>query len=106
MIFLSGCIPSDQSGNIIGQSSDGSYDIVAQTKQALSNLDKVLSASGTSKDKVVKAVVFLKSMDDFAKVNEVYSAFFDSAPAPARSCVQVAKLPKDVAVEIEAIALE
>ncbi|ORE11984.1 endoribonuclease L-PSP [Rhizopus microsporus var. microsporus] len=78
--------------------------IKEQTEQVLKNLEAVLEASGSSFDKVVKTTVFLKDMNDFVAMNEVYGSFF-SSHKPARSAVQVARLPKDVDVEIECIAL-
>ncbi|CEG66530.1 Putative Endoribonuclease L-PSP [Rhizopus microsporus] len=78
--------------------------IKEQTEQVLKNLETVLKASGSSLDKVVKTTVFLKDMNDFVAMNEVYGYFF-SDHKPARSAVQVARLPKDVDVEIECIAL-
>ena len=101
MIFASGQIPIDPStGNIVeGNAAD-------QAKQVFRNINAVLSAAGSDITKVVKATVFLKNMDDFAAVNEVYAEAFASAPVlPARSAVAVQKLPKDVQVEIEVIAL-
>ncbi len=77
--------------------------IEAETRQALTNLQHVLEAAGATLDHVVKVTVFLQDIDDFAKMNEVYSAFF-RAPYPARAAVQVAALPKGARVEIEAIA--
>lgn len=76
-----------------------------QTRLVLTNLKAVLEAGGSSLDKVVKCSVFLEDMDDFTKMNGVYAEFFN-APYPARAAVQVARLPKDVKVEIEAIALK
>lgn len=78
-------------------------DIIVQTKRVLENLSAVLNAAGASVETVVKTTVFLKSMDDFAKMNGIYSEYFKNQP-PARSCVQISMLPKDVLVEIEAIA--
>ncbi|MCM3694210.1 2-iminobutanoate/2-iminopropanoate deaminase [Neobacillus niacini] len=78
--------------------------IKEQTHQVFKNLGAVLSAAGASFDTVVKATVFIKSMDDFASINEVYGEYF-STNKPARSCVEVARLPKDALVEIEVIAL-
>ncbi|ORZ02866.1 endoribonuclease L-PSP [Syncephalastrum racemosum] len=75
-----------------------------QTRQVLTNLSEVLKASGSSLEKVIKTTVFLKDMNDFVPMNEVYGTFF-SSHKPARSAVQVARLPKDVIVEIECIAL-
>lgn len=79
-------------------------DVRAQTGQVMKNLGAVLAAAGTSFDNVVKTTIFLRSMEDFAVVNEVYGAFF-TGPPPARSTVAVLGLPKNVDVEIEAIAL-
>ena len=79
-------------------------DVAAQTERVLKNVVGVLEASGTSLDKVVRCTVFLKNMGDFAAMNEVYGRYFTQA-APARSTVEVARLPKDVLVEIDAIAL-
>jgi 2-iminobutanoate/2-iminopropanoate deaminase len=78
--------------------------IKEQTHQVFKNLAAVLTAAGASFDTVVKATVFIKSMDDFASINEVYGEYF-STNKPARSCVEVARLPKDALVEIEVIAL-
>jgi 2-iminobutanoate/2-iminopropanoate deaminase len=78
--------------------------IEAQTEQVLKNLAAVLRASGSSMDDVVKAIVFLADMDDFAKMNEVYAKYF-KAPFPARSTVQVARLPRDARIEIEVVAV-
>lgn len=97
LVFLSGQIPLDPAGNLI----DGG--IVEQTRQVLNNIQNVLDASGSSLTRVLKATVFLKSMDDFAEMNKVYSEFF-SVHKPARSTIQVAKLPRDVSVEIEVVA--
>ena len=76
---------------------------VAQAKQALTNLSHLLEAADTSMANVVKTTVFIKEMNDFAAINDVYATFFEGA-YPARSCVEVARLPKDVMLEIEAIA--
>lgn len=76
-----------------------------QARLSLSNVKAILEAAGTSMDKVVKTTVFLKDMNDFVPVNEVYSSFFEQ-PYPARSAVEVARLPKDALVEIEVIALK
>jgi len=78
--------------------------IEGQTKQALLNLKAILEAGGSSLNKVAKTTVFLKNMDDFVAMNGVYAEFFTEAP-PARSSIEVARLPKDVLVEIECIAL-
>ena len=78
--------------------------IEEQTKQSLENVKAILEQSGSSMDKVIKTTVFLSDMNDFAKMNEIYYSFF-TEPYPARSAVQVARLPKDAKVEIEVIAL-
>lgn len=82
-----------------------SGDIGAQTERVLRNLSEVLEAAGSGLGKVVRCTVFLKNMNDFAAMNQVYGKYFSSAP-PARSTVEVARLPKDVLVEIDVIALE
>jgi 2-iminobutanoate/2-iminopropanoate deaminase len=97
--YLSGQIPLDPDTN---QLVEG--DIAVQTERVLHNLKAVLEASGASLDSVVKTTVFLKDMGDFPKMNEVYGRFFVSNP-PARSTVQAAQLPRDVSVEIDAIAV-
>lgn len=79
-------------------------DVAAQTERAIKNLAGILKAAGSSLERVVRATVFLKNMGDFAAMNEVYGKHFSSAP-PARSTVEVARLPKDALVEIEVIAL-
>ena len=76
-----------------------------QAEQVFSNLRALIEASGSSMDKVVKTVVFIKNMDDFGKINAIYEKYF-TEPYPARSCVEVARLPKDVALEAEAVALK
>ena len=78
--------------------------IEAQTRQSLANVKAVLEAAGSGLDKVVKTTVFLKDMNDFAAMNKVYAEFFGEGGCPARSAVQVARLPKDGLVEIEAVA--
>ena len=98
-VFLSGQIPLDPA---TGQVVSG--DIKAQTKRVIENLKAVLEAAGSSLEKVVKTTVFLKTMDDFVAMNEVYAQYFGKI-APARATVQAARLPKDVSVEIDAIAL-
>ena len=98
LLFTSGMIPIDPA---TGQLVEGGIEV--QARQAIGNLAALLEASGTGLDKVVKTVVFIKDMNDFAKVNEVYASFFKES-FPARSCVEVARLPKDVLIEIEAIA--
>ena len=78
--------------------------IQAQSLQSLTNIRNILEAAGTNMDKVVKTLVFIKDMNDFGKVNEVYGTFFKEGAYPARSCVEVARLPKDALVEIEVVA--
>jgi 2-iminobutanoate/2-iminopropanoate deaminase len=80
-------------------------DVAAQTDRVLRNLSEILEAAGSGLGKVVRATVFLKNMNDFAAMNAVYGKYFSSVP-PARSTVEVARLPKDVLVEIDVIALE
>lgn len=94
------------SGQIPVCPSDGtvSADILQQTHQCLQNLKAVLEAAGSGMDRVIKTTVFIADMDQFAAINGVYEQYF-THPYPARSCVQVARLPKNVGIEIEAIAL-
>ena len=99
-IFLSGQTPIDPATQ---QLISGS--IAEQTERVLRNLEAVLKQAGSSMSKVVRCGVFLKDMNDFAAMNEVYGKFFPSNP-PARTTIQAAKLPKDCQVEIDAIALE
>jgi len=98
-VFVSGQIPIDPA---TGQLVTG--DIQAQTRRVLENVKAVLAAAGSSLDSVVKATVFLADMKDFAAMNEVYAEFLGRS-APARATVQAARLPKDVAVEIDVIAV-
>ncbi|NLB37702.1 MAG: RidA family protein [Clostridiales bacterium] len=79
--------------------------VAEQTRQSLENVKAILIAAGSGTDKVVKTTVFLKDMNTFAQMNEVYAAFFGEGAVPARSAVEVARLPKDALVEIEAVAL-
>ncbi len=95
--FTSGQLPATPSGEVI------SDDIAKATRQSLNNVKAVLSAAGAGMTDVVKVTVFLTDMADFAQMNEVYKGFF-SEPFPARSCIQVAALPKGARVEIEATA--
>ncbi|HTY09181.1 MAG TPA: RidA family protein [Candidatus Edwardsbacteria bacterium] len=98
LLFTSGQIPIDPAtGNIVAG------DIKAQTRQVMENLKAVLIAGGSNLHKVIKTTVFITDMNEFAAMNEVYAQYFDQAP-PARSTVQVARLPKDSKVEIECIA--
>ena len=97
-LYTSGQIPIDHvSGELV-------TDIEKATERSLENVKAILEEAGTSMDKVVKTVVFLKDMNDFAAMNEVYGRYFKENP-PARSCVEVAKLPKDAVIEIEVVAL-
>lgn len=98
MFYSSGQIALTPEGEMV------QGDVKEQTHQVFKNLQAVLEAAGASLDTVVKTTVFLKSMDDFAAMNEVYGQYF-SEHKPARSCVAVAKLPKDALVEIEVVAL-
>ncbi|MGN0436554.1 MAG: RidA family protein [Wujia sp.] len=100
MIYTSGMIPIIPA---TGELETG--DIKAQAKQAIGNLIALLEEAGSNAASVVKTTVFIKDMNDFAAVNEVYSTFF-TGECPARSCVEVARLPKDVLIEIEAIAIK
>jgi 2-iminobutanoate/2-iminopropanoate deaminase len=101
MVFVAGQIPLDPStGEIVGAN-----DIVKQTEQVMANLEAVVAAAGAKTQDIVKTTVFLTDMNDFAAMNEVYGRYFDNASAPARACVQVSRLPKDVLVEIECIAV-
>ena len=100
LVFLSGQIPLDPATQ---QLITG--DVAAQTERVLQNIAAVLDAAGTSLARVVKTTVFLKNMNDFAAMNEVYGRHFAAEP-PARSTVEVARLPKDVLVEIDVIALK
>ena len=96
MVYTSGVIPVDPQTGVI---PDG---VEAQANQAFSNLKNLIEASGANINQVVKTTVFIKEMNDFAKINEIYTTYF-TEPFPARSCVEVARLPKDVLLEIEAI---
>lgn len=98
-VFVSGQVAIDPVTNTLL-----SGDIAFQTDRVLKNVRGILTAAGSSLEKVVRATVFLKNMNDFAAMNEVYGKYFTSAP-PARSTVEVARLPKDVLVEIDVIAL-
>ena len=98
-VFCSGQIPIDPAAGAVVATM-----VEDQTRQAITNLRQVLEAAGSGLDKVVKTTVFISDMNDFAAVNGVYAEMF-GATKPARSCVQAARLPKDVKLEIEAIAL-
>lgn len=99
-IFTSGQIAIDPSTQQVVAG-----DVAAQTERVLKNLSEILEAAGSGLGKVVRSTVFLKDMNDFAAMNQVYGKYFSSTP-PARSTVEVARLPKDVLVEIDVIALE
>src|SRR5207302_8337373 len=98
-VFISGQVAIDPATQ---QVIDG--DVAAQTDRVLKNLSAILEAAGGGLDKVVRSTVFLKNMGDFAAMNEVYGRYFSTAP-PTRSTVEVARLPKDVLVEVDVIAL-
>lgn len=101
MLFVSGQIPlNPTTGELVGAG-----DITKQTEQVLTNLKAILTAAGVTCENVVKTTVFLADMNDFATMNSVYSQYFAEATAPARACVQVSRLPKDVLVEIDCIAV-
>lgn len=98
-VFISGQVAIDPATQQVI-----SGDVAAQTERVLRNLSAILNAAGSGLEKVVRSTVFLKNMNDFAAMNEVYGKYFSAAP-PARSTVEVARLPKDVLVEIDVIAL-
>ncbi|WP_110114671.1 RidA family protein [Bacillus sp. CGMCC 1.16541] len=98
MFYSSGQIPLTPEGEMVNG------DIVEQTEQVFQNLDAVLKAAGASFETVVKATVFIKDINDFDQINEVYAKYFGNHK-PARSCVEVARLPKDALIEIEVVAL-
>lgn len=97
-LYISGQIGFDPTTTLLV-----SEHVADQTRQALKNLEAIIVASGFSKENVVKTTIFLKNMNDFGTVNEIYSAFFEGI-APARSTVEVARLPRDALFEVEAIA--
>lgn len=97
-IFVSGQIPFTPDGTLVGD------DIVSQTHQAIKNIQAILESSGSSLDKVVKTTVLMLDMNDFGTMNEIYNQYFAESK-PARAAYQVVRLPKDVKIEIEAIAL-
>lgn len=97
LVFTSGQIPLNLDGEIV------SDDVKAQTKQVLENVKVVLNEAGSNIDSVIKATIFIADMNEFQNINEVYGEYF-AEHQPARSCVEVARLPKDVKVEIEVIA--
>ncbi|HPD90145.1 MAG: RidA family protein [Clostridia bacterium] len=100
-VFTSGQLALDPAtGEFVGE------EIKEQTRQSLNNVKAILEAAGLTMDQVVKTTVFLKDMNDFAEMNQIYSEFFTEGNYPSRSAVQVARLPKDGLVEIEVIALK
>ena len=99
LVFLSGQLGADTKGNLVSE------DVVEQTRKAFENIGVLLEASGLTYDDIVKTTVLLDDMNDFAKVNEEYAKYFDGI-FPARSCFEVAKLPKNAKVEIECIAIK
>lgn len=96
MVFTSGVIPVDPATGVIPEG------VEAQATQAFTNLTNLVEASGAAMSQVVKTTVFIKEMNDFGKINEIYAKFFKEL-YPSRSCVEVARLPKDVLLEVEAI---
>lgn len=99
MVYTSGVIPVNPA---TGEIPEG---VEAQAEQVFKNMTALLEASGTSMEQAVKTTVFIKEMNDFGKINEIYAKYF-TGTFPARSCVEVARLPKDVLLEVEAIALK
>ncbi|SFH46445.1 2-iminobutanoate/2-iminopropanoate deaminase [Tindallia magadiensis] len=100
MIFISGQLPMDPD-----TMQFVSNDIKGQTKQSLNNLKAILESAGFTMEQVVKTTVFVKDMNEFGEMNEIYGEFFTDHK-PARACVEVARLPKDAKVEIEAVAIK
>lgn len=101
LLFVSGQIAIDPGSNQIVYNDD----VAKQTSQVMANLQAVLEAAGAKFENVVKTTIFLKDMNDFATVNQIYGGYFDPENAPARACVEASRLPKDVLVEIECIAV-
>lgn len=101
MLFVAGQVPLDpQSGKVVGEG-----DITAQTQQVMKNIEAILTEAGASWRRVVKTSVFLTDLANFGAMNQVYAEYFAEDTAPARACVEVSRLPKDVLVEIECIAV-
>ncbi len=101
MVFVAGQIPLDpRTGEVIGMG-----DITQQTQQVMANLEAILKAAKASWKDVVKTTVFLSNLQDFVPMNQIYSQYFDEKIAPARACVEVSRLPRDVLVEIDCIAV-
>ena len=99
-VYVSGQIPLDAAGQLVGEGS-----VAVQTHQVLKNLTAVLAAAGLALTDVVKCSIFVKDLSNFATVNQVYGSYFVDATAPARETVEVARLPRDVEVEISCIAV-
>lgn len=99
MVYTSGQIPVDPANGLIPEGIEG------QAEQVMKNMKNLLEAAGTSMDNVIKTTVFIKDMEDFGKINAIYAKYFTN-DCPARSCVEVARLPKDVLMEMEAIAVK
>ena len=101
LLFVAGQIPlNPETGEIVGGN-----DISQQTQQVMANLGAILKEAGTGWENVVKTSVFLSDLNNFVPMNQIYASYFDEATAPARACVEVARLPKDVLVEIDCIAI-
>ena len=101
LIFVAGQIPlNPQTGEIVGGN-----DVAKQTEQVMGNIEAILTEAGANWQDVVKSSVFLTDLANFSTMNQVYAQYFDEATAPARACVEVSRLPKDVLVEIECIAV-
>ena len=99
-VYVSGQIPLSAAGQLVGAG-----DVTAQTHQVLQNLTAVLAAAGLQLTDVVKCSIFVKDLGNFATINQIYGTYFDEATAPARETVEVARLPRDVEVEISCIAV-
>ncbi|MGK7945445.1 MAG: RidA family protein [Microcystaceae cyanobacterium] len=100
-LFVAGQIPlNPKTGEMVGEG-----DIAAQTEQVMENLGAILTEAGATWESVVKTTVFLSDLANFSAVNQVYAKYFSEATAPARACVEVSRLPKDVLVEIDCIAV-
>lgn len=100
LLFISGCCPfKPEDGTVNGDT------IEKQTRQAMDNLKAIIESAGIGMDNIVKTTCFISNMDNFSQFNLLYSEYFSSDKYPARSCVEVARLPKDVLIEIEAIAV-
>ena len=101
LIYVSGQLPIDPATNEMVEN-----DVRLQTKQSLTNIKNILAEAGGTMDDILKVTIYLKNMSDFASVNEIYGTFFTPGDCPTRFCVEVAKLPKDALVEIDAIAID